>query len=76
MLVGQTVYVRVNGGRLTRCQVIDLYDGIVVVAGDEELSAATAQGRDPLGVGFPVSEVFTAEEAKLPLTIYLNASIM
>ncbi len=63
MLVGQTVYVRVNGGHLTQCQVIDLHDYIVVVSGDQELSLAKEQGREPLGIGFRISEVFTSKDA-------------
>jgi hypothetical protein len=58
MQMGETVRVRLSEGRLAIGQVIELHGDIVRVAGLDELRIVHGSGRDPIGIGFRVHDLF------------------
>lgn len=57
MKVGQMIKLRAYGGEELLSYVIRFDKDIVVVCRPEEYKAAKAEGREPVGVGFPLKDV-------------------
>jgi hypothetical protein len=50
MQIGDRAQALVNNGHWTDCEVIDIKGTYVIVAGDEEMRRARADGRNPIGI--------------------------
>lgn len=54
---GKTVKIVAHGGEIIERRVVAVADNTVVVCTDDEFRDAATEGRDPITVGFPVSDI-------------------
>ena len=57
MVTGEKVKVKVFGGKTVTRIVVDVIDNTVVICKQSEWKSAMLEGRNPVGVGFPVQSV-------------------
>ena len=58
---GAVIRVRDFKGEVLTRRLVDEQPKVVVVCSEREYQAARAEGREPLGIGFPKSDVVTTE---------------
>jgi len=66
MHIGEIVLAPVNRGQFAEAQVIEIHGDIVRVSGSGELAIVREQGREPLGVGFPIQALREIKKAMRP----------
>jgi len=62
MRTGDHVYLRAYGDELIQRRVIAMSDRLVYVCRDDEYEVATREGREPISVGFLLSDVVIGDE--------------
>lgn len=60
MLKGESVKVRLYGGKTATRRVVAIKRDIVVICAEEEYLAAQREHREPQGLGFPKSDIIDA----------------
>ena len=61
MQPGDTVYLRAYGGEVIARRVVMVGETYVAVCRDEEYESATREGRAPVMVGFPLTDMVERE---------------
>jgi hypothetical protein len=54
---GQILEVKTFGGAVVKRRLVRVFDGFAAVTTAEEWAAAEKEGRDPVCIGFPLSDV-------------------
>lgn len=59
---GQSVTVKLYGGKTAMRRVVSVKRDVVVICSDEEYKLAESEGREPEGLGFPHSDIIESEQ--------------
>lgn len=59
---GQSVTVKLYGGKMAVRRVVAVKRDVIVICSDEEYKKAESEGREPEGLGFPHSDVIESEQ--------------